>query len=350
MATVRRRKVKHGGRTYGYWVVDFTDRGRRRLRHFKSKPAAILFKAEIERQIALAQYAGLEVPLGPPDMTTIEWLDRFAQAVRPNCSDAYHRIIIYTLRQLRDFLASRGVYTTRGLLREHLVAYVEHERGRGLKPHSVANILQVLKRAVHWGVDEGVLDGKLARGLPTVKVPKSRRRVLSEEEVEDVLELFAQDQLCPVVLTALYTGMRRGELVNVRCEHVNLATGIISLPGSITKNNRPREIAIHNRLRPILASLVNGHTGPVFTRHTAGTSKSFKADYVSRHFSEIASKADGLENLTFHCLRHTCATRLAAAGMSPFDVQRVMGHQSIQTTMIYVNLAKERPPDMNVLH
>jgi len=351
MATLRRRKVKQNGRAYQYWVVDFSysenGKPRRKQRHFTKKADAELFKAEIERQLARARYADLEVELGPPDVSLTEWLDRFARSVKPNCSETYFRIVLYTLKRLRGFLQESGVHTTRALKREHFAAYAEGELGRGLKPKSVANNLQVVKRAVVWGIEEGLLDERLRRSFPKVKVLRHKRRVLSKAEIERVLGLFQDDPLYPVVLTALYTGMRRGELVGLRCEHVDLETGVISLPADITKNNRPRSIRVHDRLRPVLRRLVDGRQGWVFTEPRKGGQ--LTPDYVSRHFSRMVGREPELADVSFHCLRHTCATRLAAAGMSPFDLQRVMGHQSINTTMIYVNLAKEEAPDMSLL-
>ena len=188
---------------------------------------------------------------------------------------------------------------------------------------------------------------ELGRAFPKKKVPKAKRRVLSRSEMERVLELLKDDPLSPLVLTALYTGMRRGELVKLQCKHVDLETGIINLPASITKNARPRAISVHDRLRPVLQELVAQGKSTVFRMRATG--KPMMRDYVSRHFSDVIKSQSGLEGVTFHCLRHTCATRLAAAGMTPLDLQRVMGHQSITTTMIYVNLADEPPPDMGIL-
>ena len=360
MASIRKRNVKRNGKAYRYWVVDYSYKQdgetRRKQKHFSDKTEAELFKAEIERDLARARYADLPVEMGPPDVSITEWVDRFAKAVKPNCSDDYFDIIRYTLTQFREFLRNAGVMGTGDLQREHLAAYIEHEFGRDLKPKSVANNAQIVKRAVKWGAQEGLLDSKLAQGFPSVKVPKNTRRILSKPEIEKVLEAFSEDPLYPVVLTALYTGIRRGELVQLHCEHVDLEGGVIELPGDITKNDNPRSIGIHERLQPVLEKLVGDRDGPVFTRR----GEPLKPDYVSRHFSLVLNKiGDAAEardekrppwtDITFHVLRHTCATRLAAGGMSPFNVQRVMGHADIKTTMIYVNLAEERVPDMSVL-
>ncbi len=348
MATLRKRKVTRGDKEYLYWVVDFSTtqdgKTKRKQRHFTDRQKAQLFKAEIDRQIARAKYANMEVPMGPPEATLIEWLDRFAKSVRPNCSDVYHRTIVSTLKEFRKFLADEGVHNTRNLRREHVSGYAEWQLGE-VKPKTASNKMQIVKRAVRWGVDEEIIPQKVARRMPNIKVPKKRRRVLSEGEMEKVIELFEDDPLYPVVLTALYTGIRRGELVQMRCKDVDLESGRIQLPADITKNDRPRTIGIHNRLSPVLADLMREPNDLVF--HLGGR-KSRRA-YISHHFSDVAQEKEGMEDLTFHCLRHTCATRLAAAGMNPFDVQRVMGHQSIKTTMIYVNLAQEQTPDMNII-
>jgi hypothetical protein len=106
MATLRRRKVTRAEQEYEYWIVDFSvtreGKTKRKQRHFQDKGKAELFKTEMERQIARATYANMEIPMGPPEATLTEWPDRFIDAVRPNCSDTYHDIIIYTVKKLRD--------------------------------------------------------------------------------------------------------------------------------------------------------------------------------------------------------------------------------------------------------
>ena len=353
MASIRKRTVKRqtksGEKTYTYWVVDYSAREdgqlKRKQKHFQDRKAAELFKAEIERKLARARYAGVDADLGPRDAGIQEWVDRFMVANRPNWSDGHESVVFYILRPFIQFLAEKGVHSTKALQREHFSKYAEHELGRGLKRKSVSNTLQIIKQAVTWGIDEGIMDERLGRGFPSVKVPRNKRRILSGAEIEALLELFEGDPLYPVVLTALLTGIRRGELVQLQCEHVDLEAGVIELPGDITKNGKPRSIGIHERLQPVLEKLAEGRDGPLFTRR----GEPLKPDYVSRHFSREIANLDGLDGVTFHCLRHTCATRLAAGGMSPFNVQRVMGHADIKTTMIYVNLADDEPPDMNVL-
>ncbi len=346
MASLRKRKTDSGV----YWIVDyrFKDGGksRRRQKHFQDRSEAELYLAEIERQLTRARHGRLDVPLAPPNASVVEWLDRFLAAVQPNCSETYHRIMRYTVQSFAEFLADRGVTMTRELQREHLSAYVKNERSRGLKPKSIANNLQIVKRATKWGADEGLLSERLLKSFPRVKVPRRKRRVLSDAEVEAVLDLFDGDPLYPVVLTALYTGARRGELVQLRCSDVDVPGRVLTLPAEITKSGVERSVQIHDRLLPVLEALVRGREGALFTRK----GKPLRADYVTRRFSEVldAAKRD-FRNVSFHNLRHTCATRLAAAGMNPFDVQRVMGHASITTTMIYVNLARQRVPDMNIM-
>ena len=82
MASLRKGKVKQGGKTYTYWVVDYTytknGERKRKKRNFKEKAEAGLFRAEIERKLARARHGELEVDMGPAKVGITEWLDRFA--------------------------------------------------------------------------------------------------------------------------------------------------------------------------------------------------------------------------------------------------------------------------------
>ena len=133
--------------------------------------------------------------------------------------------------------------------------------------------------------------------------------------------------------------------MQLRCSDVDLERGVIHFPAEITKSGEHGDVPIHGRIRPLLQQKVNGD-GYLLTR-TNG--KPWNTDAITRHFGRLVREELGWRDVSFHTLRHTFATQLAASGkLSPFEVQRVMCHKTITTTMIYVNLAKQELPDIDV--
>ncbi len=357
MATIRKRKRKLKGCVATYWVVDFSvlvnGCARRRQEHFRVDPkdpsrARLLAehrKAEIERNVARTKLLkGSLADEEPRDVEIADWLDYFAKAIRPNCSDRYHQIIVYTLQKFRDLLKERDILTTQQLNRQHFSDFVAAMKKKGNSPKSTHNDLSVIKRAVAWGIDEGWFGPNILRSFPKVKVPKKKRRALSKEEIQKLLKAAEGTGLYEPILVALYTGARRGELVQLLCSDVDLKWGIVHFRGEITKAGEDGDIPIHASLKPLLERRAKegGHLVEL-------NGEPWPADQITRQFTVLAKEKLGWPDVTFHCLRHTFGTQLAASGkISPFDLQKLMRHKSITTSMIYVNLAKHDLPSIDV--
>jgi integrase len=265
--------------------------------------------------------------------------------VRPNCSDVYHKLITYTLEKFREPLAEQGIVTTGQLRRQHFSDFASAMQDKGNKPKSIHNDLAILKRAVQWGIDEGWLEPNLIRSFPSIRVPKTRRRSLSKEEIEQLIRATDGIELLDPILVALYTGARRGEVVLLLCSDVDLKLGLIRFRAEITKAGEHGDIPIHPRIRPLLEkrALDSG----VLLKHASG--EPWSRDELSRRFTALTKGKLGWGDVTFHCLRHTFGTQLAASGkVSPFELQRLMRHRSITTSMIYVDLGQQVLPNINV--
>lgn len=271
--------------------------------------------------------------------TIDNWLDGFRASIRPSCSPRYRQVVASMLGNWRDWLVEAGVCAASDVRRAHVSAWAERERGR-VAPKTASNALVLVKRAVRWAVAEGWMAATMLEGWPVIRVPEKPRRVLSDDELDTLLNTCKRraPELYPALLVSAYTGIRPIELCRLEAKHVDLEAGALRLPGTITKNGRSRVVALHDRVKEKLCQ-IRPPDGRVFP---------MARPTYSRKVREIA-KVAGLEGVTAYTLRHTCATRLAAAGMSAWDLQRVLGHASVQTSQIYVNLADRKPPDMNIL-
>jgi integrase len=192
--------------------------------------------------------------------------------------------------------------------------------------------LAVLKKVFNLGMRWDLTNTNPATKVKPFKVPRGRMRFLLREEQEDLLKVCKKD-LKDVVLVAMRTGMRRGELLGLRKKDVDFRRNFIYLEK--TKSGTHRQIPMTPEVREVMTRLAFGHTDDdLLFRNRAGE------PYVDLRtaFKTALSRAE-IKEFHFHDLRHTYASDMVMSGVSIFVVSKLLGHSSVQTTMIYAHLA-----------
>jgi len=183
----------------------------------------------------------------------------------------------------------------------------------------------MFSKAVIWGK---------ATNNPVKKVtffrePPGRARFLSAEEIERLLA-EAADHLKPILIVALYTGMRKSEILRLTWRDVDLQHRIIYVRNS--KNGAAREIPMADTVYSILSSMA-AERGPVF-RHADGT----PVVSIQTAFYRAVKRAK-IEGFSFHDTRHTFASYLVMNGVELVTVKELLGHKTIQMTLRYAHLS-----------
>ncbi len=206
---------------------------------------------------------------------------------------------------------------------------------RGNKPATVNRLVATLKHAFTKAYDWNMINEATLKKVRRVKLLEEnnrRLRYLSKEECQSLVNACA-DHLRPIVITALNTGMRRGEVLSLKRNNVDLKHGFILLDK--TKNGDRREIPINTTLRTALEALPRRLDGSyVFYDHK--TDKAFQE--VKRSFGTALKKA-GIRDFHFHDLRHTFASHLVMAGIDLTTVSRLLGHKDLTMTLRYSHLS-----------
>lgn len=232
------------------------------------------------------------------------------------------RLRSITYGQLRTFRAQRLRTKTRDG-RQRTIATVNRE-------------LSLLKRILQIGLREGwMIRNPFDLGDPLISIAneRQRERIVSESEEARLLAACCHPQrlhLRPIIICALYTGMRQGEILKLKWRDVDFTTRQITVQSMNTKTLRARLIEmppilerelrrLHESARPEADTLVFGIT-----------------DNVKRSFT-AARNAAGLSDVRFHDLRHTAATRLVRGELPLPEVGRILGHTQPKTTYRYVN-------------
>ena len=208
-------------------------------------------------------------------------------------------------------------------------------RNTPLKPATVNRELAALKHMLTKAVQWGILDKNPASGVKLNKENNRRLRYLTAEECKTLLDACSSLTLRQIVVLALNTGMRRGEILNLKWENVNFRERLIEVTEQ--KNGQYSTIPLNSvavdTLRAIPRRLDSEY---VFPGKVQG-----KPFYdLFRHF-EKAVKAAKLEGVNFHTLRHTAASHLVMAGVDLATVQEIMRHKTITMTLRYSHLSPE---------
>jgi integrase len=210
----------------------------------------------------------------------------------------------------------------------------------GLSPATVNRYLAALSKAFTNAVKEWhwVRDNPL-RNISKPEEPRGRVRYLSDDERVALLEACRKSQHRPLylmVLFALTTGMRRGELIGLRWQDVDLERRIAVLHD--TKNGDRRSVPIV----PEVAALLREHgkvrqlgNDQVFVREGASEVWLFDRAWYA------ALRAAKVKDFRFHDLRHSCASYLAMSGATTAEIAAVLGHRTLQMVKRYAHLSDQ---------
>ena len=170
--------------------------------------------------------------------------------------------------------------------------------------------------------------------LERFKEPE-RIRFLSDDERIRLLEACRKSRskvLYPVIILALSTGMRRGEILKLTWDRVDLARRLIYLVE--TKNGEKRMIPIGGHALELICNLPR-------TSKYVFPSRDGSYHRDMNYYWYPVLKESGIKGFRFHDLRHTAASYLAMNGTPLLDISMILGHQDISTTMKYAHLSTE---------
>jgi integrase len=160
-----------------------------------------------------------------------------------------------------------------------------------------------------------------------------RMRILTGDEFNNLLNA-CDAHIRPIVKMAYYMGMRYSEILFLIWPEVDLKKGFIRLSSERTKTDSGRSIPIHPEVKAMLESLPRGlHTDRVFLRNGQ------PFDWMKHSFKSACRRA-GVNNFTFHDLRHSALNNLRKAGNDFFQVMALSGHKTMSCFKQY-NLVTE---------
>jgi len=201
----------------------------------------------------------------------------------------------------------------------------------GRKPSTWNRYRALLMKFFNLAIEWGYLKENPVKGTKKFSEDEGRRsRVLTEEE-ERILLSKSSETLKQIILIALHTGMRLGEILSMKWDDVDFRNEVIRIPHS--KSKKQRVIPINKVVWQVLTSLrfQNGKSEYVFSHPDGKRIKSFKTAWKG------ALRRAGIRNLRFHDLRRTFATRILENGKNLESIRKLLGHSDISTTQRYLS-------------
>jgi integrase len=271
--------------------------------------------------------------------TFAELVDRYLKEVVPDRP----KNAANTERHLRFWKQKLGTLALADITPALLVRYRNEllaETTRLKKPRSNATVVRYLASISH-AFTVAMKDWQWVTDNPVSKISKPRQargreRYLSDDERERLLtacRASSNRYLLPVVVLAISTGMRRGEIMNLRWSDVDLKRGTIIL--TATKNDTSRAVPLSGLALTLLQDLAKVRrldTPLLFP----GTLPQKPMD-LKKPWEQAMAQAK-LQDFRFHDLRHTAASYLAMNGATTMEIAAVLGHKTLQMVKRYSHL------------
>ncbi|BCA80489.1 site-specific integrase [Desulfuromonas sp. AOP6] len=318
MATI----VKRGK---GAWLARIRRKGYPpQAKTFDSKTEA----AEWARSVESSMDRGLFVDYSEAERTTLtDALDRYEREVtskKKGKGQEKDRLNVWR----GSALAARSLVSIRSA---DVASWRDGRLEDGISPHTICNDLSLLSHVYRvattdWGI-AGLTNP--CEHVRRPKRPEGRDRRLEAGEEERLLAALPAS-VGAVVRLALETGARRGEILALRWENIDLGKRTARLPD--TKNGTARDLPLSTRAVEVLRQQPRRlHDSRVFQITPAHVSKSFR---------EACERA-GVEDLRFHDLRHEATSRLFEKGLNPMQVAAITGHKTLVMLRRYTHLRAE---------
>ncbi len=211
-------------------------------------------------------------------------------------------------------------------------------QGRELTVTTVNREMQLLRSILNYAKRQGWIARnpfELGDSLISAAEEGRRTRILTRAEEARLLDVCVKERahLRPLVIVAVDTGMRRGEILKLCWADVDFNAQLITVQAMNSKTARERVIGMTSRvyaeLRKLQEAAPFGYAGLVF-----GLTDFKRAWESALGLAEV-------EGFRFHDLRHTAGTRMIEGKMSPAEVMRVLGHTTMAAVNIYINANSE---------
>ncbi|MBU2837967.1 site-specific integrase [Acidithiobacillus thiooxidans] len=317
-----------------YWRVQIRKQGYPALSStFDTKAEAQLWAVQQEKKLAEQSPAQVVKRMQDGSFTLQQAFDRYVQEILPSKKPTTQARDKGNIQRIcRDY----GEIALAKIDGQALSGMIRQWSGHGLGANTIriylANLSHLYNMArKEWGMLELVNPVELVR---KPKLPQGRDRRLVGDEEDRLLAACAatNPELADIVLFAIETAMRQGEIISMEWRRVNWIDHTVFMPYGLTKTDTARVVPLSEKAQEVLQrqqERVTGKDGKVWKYTNDGLRAVYKRSV----------KRAGIEGLTFHDLRHEATSRLVEKGIPIMTVQAITGHKSTQMMKRYTHIS-----------
>jgi integrase len=307
---------------------------------FSKKKAEKIFRAKVDAFQEMDQL-GVQVD---PELTfskLMDWgLEQDVMSAKASASDDLARAV-----HLKSEFGNRKAAQVTPLMvdnfRIKMKKVVSERTGKPFSGSSINKMVSLARRIYYLAMDAGMVKSNpFARRGTFKEEPKGH--YIPDQEFWKIYK-HLPDYLKPVIMVAYLTGMRRGEILKLKWDRVNLSEGYVDLTPDDTKTDEPRRIYFGNmkELKDVFIDAARkkkaGHN-LVFTKEDGSPVPKW---YIQRLFKNACSEAKVLP-YRLHDLRHTFNTNMTKAGVDQVVVMKLTGHKTNAMFLRYSHIDKEQ--------
>ncbi|MGZ3736303.1 MAG: tyrosine-type recombinase/integrase [Bdellovibrionota bacterium] len=247
----------------------------------------------------------------------------------------------------KHLLPPLGLMRLRDIRVEHANQLIVKLKETNHSPKGINTILGVLLTILNDAVEWQCLARNPLHKYRPVKEPEAHYDYWTAPEIQQFLNGTRFDRLGPVFVVALNTGMRRGELCALKWDRIDFVRNQIIVSRNLTrfglsettKSGKKRYVPINPIVKEVLQKLLRAQRSDFVFCEEDGTQ--LDAHHLYRDFHKAQARAGFEKLIRFHDLRHTFASHFMMNGGNIYDLQKILGHYSLEMTQRYAHMSPD---------
>lgn len=256
-----------------------------------------------------------------------------------DCSPHTIRHYKTTLRDLGDFLSRKHHHSLRidKITTNHLLSFLSYKREQGTTGRTRKNYIVTFRSFWRFLNVQNLCKFNPTIQLENIHIEKKERIYLTEEEIQRFLSVITHPIVYASCATICYSGLRISELCNLKLTDVSFSRQEIHV--ICGKGKKDRIVPLNSELSNILTTYISHDRNPdseyLFSSKQSGR---ISQQYLNKMIHKYAKLANVDSHISAHCLRHSFATALVSKGAPITSIQKILGHNDLKTTNIYMHM------------